>query len=845
MSAIHTPLMQQYLRIKADYPDMLLFFRMGDFYELFFEDAKKAASLLDLTLTHRGQSAGKPIPMAGIPHHAAESYLAKLLKQGESIAICEQVGESNIKGLMAREVTRILTPGTVTDEAFIEPKQDPTLLCMVSHGSYFGLAWVNLSASRFHVLEVENEITLKAALARLQPSEILIQEEEKLDISHATCIKKRPVWEFDPTHNEKKLRQQFQQLPPLTPLQKKLFYPAAGALLAYLAITQRQTLPHLTEFTIENRKETLHLDSATQKHLEIISNQSGEKKHTLLSVLDTTTTALGGRMMKHWLLNPLRCHETLVTRHETIQTLLSDQSFILIREQLKQTADIERIAARVALYSAKPRCLAQLRDTLSYLPTIRATLTPYLVSKTRFRNLYDLIVPQPDILNQLQKAIVENPPPIFKEGQVIAPGYDADLDELRLLQTNANQIMIDLELKEKNQSQLNSLKIGYNQVQGYYFEVSKAQSEKVPPHFERKQTLKQAERYTTSELRAFEEKVLSAQSKAYAREKKLYENLLQALHPFLQAFINIARGLAELDVLCALAERAQALHWCRPSFSETPCITIEQGRHPVIEAIKKTEFVSNDLTLSSENKLSLITGPNMGGKSTYMRQNALIILLAHIGSYVPAKHTMLGPIDSIFTRIGANDDLTQGHSTFMVEMMETATILKSATPHSLVLIDEIGRGTSTHDGMALAEATCIYLANTLKAFTLFSTHYFELTKLSESYPEIKNYHLEATFKNHQLIFLYQVKPGPTERSYGLEVAAIAGLPKEVLKLAHERLASLQKNEPASITLPSCAIKPSPSPIEQRLFELSIDDLTARQALALVYELHQEMHQTLD
>ncbi|MCX7114938.1 MAG: DNA mismatch repair protein MutS [Gammaproteobacteria bacterium] len=842
MTAIHTPLMQQYLRIKADYPDMLLFFRMGDFYELFFDDAKRAAAKLNLTLTHRGQSAGQPIPMAGVPYHAADNYLSRLLKQGESVAICEQIGDpAASKGIMERQVARILTPGTLTDDVFMEPKQDAVLLTIYQHQERFGLAWVYLSAARFHVLEVNDLDALHAELIRLQPAEILVQANQSLPLlADYQAVHERPEWEFDPHHSETRLKQQFKGLADFTQAQKKVLYPAAGALLAYLATTQRQSLPHLTQLTLENRDHTLQLDAATQRHLELFTNYAGERKNTLLSILDTTVTALGSRLLKQWLAHPLRDHALLNDRQQAITSLLSTQLFSTLHPQLSQTADLERIASRIALLSAKPRCLDQLRKTLQHLPVIQNTLRDHLKQTTQPTRLHTLcghISPEEVLCQHLEKALALEPPANLRDGNVIAAGFDTELDTLRDLQTNAANIIIELEQQEKEKTKLSSLKIGYNQIQGYYFELSKTQAVNAPPYFERKQTLKQAERYTTPELKQFETNILSAQSRATLREKQLYEELLAFLQPALAIFIQIARSLAELDVLAALAERAQSLQWCCPVFSNTPGIHIVKGRHPVIEYIKKSDFVANDFHVTTAHSLGLITGPNMGGKSTYMRQNALIVLLAHIGSYVPASNVTLGPIDRIFTRIGASDDLAQGRSTFMVEMMETAAILHHATSQSLVLIDEIGRGTSTHDGMALAEATCIYLATTLKAFTLFSTHYFELTQLSTQYTMIQNFHMDATFANDKLVFLYQIKAGPTARSYGLEVAALAGLPAPVLALARARLQSLVT---AVEPLPTSTDPIKETPLESMLRNIVPDQLSAREALNLVYELKKKI-----
>lgn len=780
MTIPHTPLMQQYLRIKSEHPDRLLFFRMGDFYELFYDDAKRAAALLDLTLTHRGQSAGQPIPMAGVPHHAADNYLAKLLKKGESVAICEQLGDpAAVKGLMTREVTRILTPGTVTDDLLMEPKHDPILLAIHPHAKGYGLAWINLSAAQFHVLALQEEEDVQAELMRLQPAEILIEEKTLIPcLQDNQAVRVRPRWEFDPHHSHTKLAQQFPTLPP-----EPALLPPASALLTYLQLTQRQTISHLTHITVENRSQNLLLDAATQKHLELFNNYQGERKTSLFAVIDTTVTAMGARLLKRWLANPLRSHETLITRQDKVKTFLKTQAFTALQAHLKSIADLERITTRIALNSARPRCLAQLRDTLEQLPILQHTLA----CDTAFKSFHASLLCDPNLHLHLQQALVETPPLHLRDGNVIATGFDAELDELRALQTDASQTLLKLEQAEKTRTGLSSLKIGYNHVQGYYIELSKMQADKAPANYQRKQTLKQAERFITPELKQFEERLLSAQSKALLREKTLFDELLTFLKPHVSRLLEIAHTLAEMDVLASFAERAQTLNWCCPTLTETSEIEITHGRHPVVEQLCKQAFVANSLSLTREHSTLLITGPNMGGKSTYMRQTALILLLAHIGSFVPAEKASIGPIDRIFTRIGASDDLAQGRSTFMVEMTETASILRYATAKSLVLIDEIGRGTSTHDGMALAEATCIYLTQTLQAFTLFSTHYFELTELSNTLPALQNIHMDASLSQGHLTFLYQVKPGPTARSYGLEVARLAGLPEEVLSLAASRL----------------------------------------------------------
>ena len=803
----------------------------------FFDDAKRAAQLLDLTLTHRGQSAGKPIPMAGLPYHAVESYLARLLKKGESVAICEQIGDpATSKGPVERQVTRIITPGTVTDEALLDAKKDNVLLSLHQHRHKTGMAWVDLSSGRFHLLELDEENHLIAELNRLQPAEILVQESSKLyDYCSEFTVKSRPGWEFSPDSALKQVREQFSvtDLSAFGEQEHPTALIAAGALLAYLQTTQKQALPHLTSMILENSQDYLQLDAATQKHLELIENVHGGSNHTLLSILDNTACAMGSRLLKRWLGRPLKQHSLIQARQQSIKEIINTQQDAAIHQILKHCCDVERIVSRIALKSARPRDLVALRDTLILLPDLLEALnnnqTP-LISQLKIQ-----ISPIPLLQQLLVAAIIDNPPVLIRDGGVIAPGFDEELDELKSLSTHANEKLIHLEHAEKQRTGLSTLKFGFNNVQGYYIELSKTQAEKAPPEYQRKQTLKNVERYSTPELKVFEEKVLSAQVKALAREKWLYDNLLVELQHYINELTGLAQALAELDVLVTLAERAQSLNWNCPEMVEKSGITIHSGRHPVIEQLVQEQFISNSLTLNPEHNMLLITGPNMGGKSTYMRQTALIVLLAHTGSFVPADKAVLGPVDRIFTRIGSSDDLASGRSTFMVEMTETAHILRQATPESLVLIDEIGRGTSTYDGMALAYASCAYLATTLKAYTLFSTHYFELTRLPEELPCIRNVHLKASLDTGRIIFLYRVEEGSTDRSYGLEVAALAGIPAEVLSLANHYLSHIQENKQHPIT-ESPIITSARSPVLDKLASIDPDRLTAREALDLIYQL---------
>ena len=836
MTTSHTPMMQQYLRIKSEYPDMLLFYRMGDFYELFFEDAKRASQLLDLTLTHRGQSADKPIPMAGLPYHAVENYLARLLKKGESVAICEQMGDpAASKGPVERQVTRIITPGTITDEALLNAKQDTVLLAIHQHRQKIGLAWVDLSGGRFHLLELSEDNQLSAELTRLQPAELLLCESSPLQSECSNfAVKMRPGWEFNLDRATTLICEQFSvsSLAAFGEQNHPTALIAAGALLAYLQNTQKQSLPHLNSLTLENTDDYLQLDASTQKHLELFENVQGKTNNCLLSVLDTTASTMGSRLLKRWLGRPLKQHCAIQDRQKAITEIIGLQQDALLHQLLNKTFDVERIVSRIALKSARPRDLVALRTTLALLPDINAAIASN--QSTLVQQIKEQTSPLPELQELLESAIIENPPILIRDGGVIAPGFDEELDELNKLSTHANDTLINLEQQEKQRTGLSTLKMGFNSVQGFYIELSKAQSEKAPLNYQRKQTLKNVERYITPELKVFEEKVLSAQVKALAREKWLYEHVLDILLEHIIQLTHLAQALAQLDVLITLAERAQSLNWCCPKLTSEAGIDIQAGRHPVIESLLQERFIANDLHLNLKQNILLITGPNMGGKSTYMRQTALIVLLAHIGCFVPAKAVTLGPIDRIFTRIGASDDLASGRSTFMVEMTEMAQILRQATHESLILIDEIGRGTSTYDGMALAYASCAYLANTIKAYTLFSTHYFELTNLPKQWSCIRNIHLQASLGTGRIIFLYRVEEGHANRSYGLEVAELAGIPAQVLKMAHAHLNHLHNQKPQTpISQP--VVQPI-SKILHELAQIDPDRLSARDALELIYKL---------
>jgi DNA mismatch repair protein MutS len=833
MNNPHTPMMQQYLGIKAEYPDKLLLYRMGDFYELFFDDAKRASQLLDITLTHRGQSAGTPIPMAGVPYHAIENYLARLIRKGESVAICEQVGDpATSKGPVAREVTRIITPGTVTDDALLDAKEDSLLLAIHQHKNTIGLAWTNLSEGQFHLSELKNESELLAELARLKPAELLLAESSSLlSLCQHHPYTLRPSWEFHKDKAKKQLCQQF-DVATLSAFGEEKFpqaLVAAGALLAYLHDTQKQSVPHIKTITLEHPKDYLQMDATTRKHLELFETLQGKSNHTLMSVLDNTATAMGSRLLKRWVGRPLKNSTSIIARQNALKALITKQQDVLVHNTLQHTCDVARILSRIALKSARPRDLVSLRNTLAQIPKLLTAL-----NDNESPLIHQLILkaqPLPQLKDLLDAAIIENPPVLIRDGGVIAKGFDDQLDELQQLSTHADDTLSHLEQEERQRTGLSTLKLGFNSVQGYYIELSKAQSTQAPIHYHRKQTLKNVERYITPELKAFEEKVLSARTKALAREKWLYETLLTDIQHFLQKLSDLSEALAELDVLSTLAKTAQSLRWCCPQFTTTPGLSIQNGRHPVIEHLLNERFIANDVHLEPHNNMLLITGPNMGGKSTYMRQTALIVLLAHIGSFVPAKAAQLGPIDAIFTRIGASDDLASGLSTFMVEMTEMAYILRHATKESLVLIDEIGRGTSTYDGMALAYASSVWLANSLKAFTLFSTHYFELTKLPKQWPNMRNVHLEATVDSGRIIFLYHVQDGAADKSYGIEVAELAGIPKEVLHMARGYLQHVEYPQ-----------KPTPHPIQpalslvhQQLAQIDPENLSPKEALDLIYQ----------
>lgn len=839
----HTPMMQQYLRIKADYQHMLLFYRMGDFYELFYDDARKAATLLNITLTARGQSSGKPIPMAGVPFHAAESYLAKLMRLGLSVAICEQIGDPKANGPVQREVVRILTPGTVSDAAYLNDHEDNHLLALYAQAQSYGIAILDISAGRFNLCEVQGEEALFSELARLHPTEILISEDwpnQSILENYCKNICVRSAFEFDYEMAVRLLTEQMKthDLAGFGCSDLRYALCAAGSLLQYVKQTHRAQMPHIHAIHIDRREECLMLDATSRRNLELTLNLSNGQENTLITILDKTNTVMGSRLLKRWLNRPLRDHDLLRQRHLAVSQVLAENDFSLSKI-LADIADIERILTRIALKTVRPRELCALRTTLSLLPELQMKLQAYSADliATLTKDIHEF----PEIHALLARAIVENPPLTIRDGGMIAEGYDPELDELLAMSKGASNYLIALEEQEKARTGLSTLRVGYNRVHGYYIEISRAQANEPPAHYTRRQTLKNTERFITPELKAFEDKALSARESALAREKILYDDLLEKLMPALKALQKSAAAIAEIDVLFNFAERAKQLNWCCPELTSEEGIVIKGGRHPVVEVYSKNPFIPNDVTFTKNDRMLLITGPNMGGKSTYMRQIALIVLLAHIGSFVPATFARIGPIDRIFTRIGAGDDLSSGRSTFMVEMIETANILHNATANSLVLLDEIGRGTSTFDGLSLAWASGKYLAQTIRAFTLFATHYFELVALADEHPTIKNVHLNATEHGDKIIFLHTVEAGPTNQSYGISVAKLAGIPEAVIVRAKAKLATLEadaykQRSDTQTDLFDQQLEIPPSKVVSLLQDINPDTLTPKRALDLIYEL---------
>ncbi|MGV6816013.1 MAG: DNA mismatch repair protein MutS [Thiotrichales bacterium] len=840
----HTPMMQQYLRIKADYPDTLLFYRMGDFYELFHEDARRAARILDITLTQRGKSGGEPIAMAGVPYHSADQYLARLVKHGESVAICEQTGDpATSKGPVERKVVRVLTPGTLTTESLLDSRRD-NLLCAIApplnQTEPFGLASLELSSGRFTLLEAESSASLLGELERLQPAEILIPDNDALEKTLPEGCKRRPTWHFDPQTAQSLLTRQLnvRDLKGFGCQDATQAIIAAGALLQYVADTQKTELPHINSIRVERADDAIILDADSRRNLELERNLNGTDEHSLVAALDSTVTAMGGRCLRRWINQPVRDRVILAQRHDFVEGLLQEQTYLDVQETLRGFGDIERIVSRIALGSSRPRDLSTLRDSLAKIPKLKQQLAGFegLLATTFMEKIGE----HHETLELLRRAIVEAPPVLIRDGGVLATGYDSELDNLRNLSQNADQFLLDLEQREKERTGINTLKVAYNRVHGYYIEISKGQAENAPEDYVRRQTLKGAERFITPELKAFEDKVLSARERSLAREKQLYDALLQALQQWTADLQKTATHIAELDVLSCFAERAARYHYCKPEMVTEPRVAITAGRHPVIEQVLETPFVPNDTQLDEERRMLIITGPNMGGKSTYMRQTALIILMAHTGSFVPASSAVIGDFDRIFTRIGAADDLASGRSTFMVEMTEAANILNNATEKSLVLMDEIGRGTSTFDGLSLAWACAEHLSVQNRALTLFATHYFELTALPDSLPYTRNVHIDAVEHGEGIVFLHSVKDGPANQSYGLQVAQLAGVPRSVIATARKRLAQLESTNLEPSGAPQLGLpletEPPSNPILELIENLQPDDLTPRQALDWLYEL---------
>ena len=845
----HTPLMRQYLTAKAEFPQTLLLFRMGDFYELFYDDARKAAKLLDITLTQRGQSAGAPIPMAGVPYHALEGYLVKLLRLGESVALCEQIGDPGLaKGIMERKVTRVITPGTVTDEALLDERRENLLLAIAEGKNALGLAWLELSAGRMAVCEIPHG-ALHTELARLSPVETLISEASGLALPQLSGVCKRAPWHFDSVSAARELTRFFKvvDLTGFGLRELPLATAAAGALLAYVEETQRAALPHVSSIRVESPDELLALDAATRRHLELFEHPSGRHEHTLIGLRDTCVVPMGARLLRRWLARPLREHARLRARQQGIAALSTQRAIAPVRELLKQVGDLERLMTRVALRSARPRDLSTLRIALNLLPSVEQAVAS--CDCPRLDELRAHFLGHHNNAALLTRAVLVQPPVLLRDGGVIAPGFDAELDQLRLLSGDATSVLQRLEDAERERTGIHNLKIAYNKVHGYYIEVTRSQLERVPPEWTRRQTVKGAERYITEQLKTFEDQVLGARERALMREKGLWEELLDALVLDLEALKQLAAALAELDVLCCLAERAETLNWRCPQFTHHALLELRGGRHPVVESVLDGPFEPNDLALDQQRRMLIITGPNMGGKSTYMRQCALIVLLAHIGSYVPVERALIGPIDRIFTRIGAGDDLTRGQSTFMVEMSETAAILHSASERSLVLIDEIGRGTSTYDGLAMAQAVAMELATRNRCFALFATHYFELTALAQAVDGVANVHVEALERGDKLLFMHALKAGPASRSFGINVAALAGMPAAVLKRARRYLAELESRARGVENSPQMSLfdapkAPAAAPTElslgnalsQALAEIDPDELSPKEALAALYRL---------
>lgn len=838
----HTPMMQQYLGIKANHENLLLFYRMGDFYELFFNDAVRAAKLLDITLTARGSSGGNPIPMAGVPVHAVDNYLARLVRIGESVAICEQVGDpATSKGPVERKVVRIITPGTLTEDALLTDHSENLIVALSTKADRFGLAALDVSSGRFFVLEEDNLETIENEFQRLNPVEVVVNDQETdLDAWPNLNLARLAPWHFDSETAHDLLTKQFgtKDLAGFGCSGLDLAVSAAGALLHYVQDTQRNALPHINRLSVERREEFVILDAISRANLEIDRNLQGGEDHTLLSVLDTTATNMGSRKLAQWLSNPIRNHDQLRQRQHAVETLLDNHFYAEMSDTLKGIGDIERIITRIGLLSARPRDLTTLRSALRRLPVLKQQTSKLdtLLFKSMLEQWPELV----DTEQLLSTAVIEEPPVLIRDGGVLAPGFDQELDELRALSKGADDFLVELEQREREQTGISTLKVAYNRVHGFYIEISKAQAENIPDHYTRRQTLKAAERFITPELKRFEEQVLSAKDKSLAREKALYDSLLKALAEKLEDLKQSANNIATCDVLCSFAERASSLNLNKPTLTDNYGIEIRDGRHLVVEQALDGSFTPNDTVFDKDARMLVITGPNMGGKSTYMRQTAIITLLAHTGSFVPASKADIGKVDRIFTRIGASDDLASGRSTFMVEMTETANILNNATENSLILMDEIGRGTSTFDGLSLAWSTAEHLVTQVKAYTLFATHYFELTQLAEDHEDTQNLHLDAVEHGDGIVFLHHVKPGPANQSYGLQVAQLAGVPKPIVNKARQKLAILEQEASQQINQPQAQLAlfnaPENDALKEKIESLDPDNTTPKEALEILYQL---------
>ena len=835
-------MMQQYLKIKAEYPDAFLFYRMGDFYELFFEDAQKAADILDIALTQRGKSAGAPIPMAGVPVHAVEQYLAKMVKHGHHVAVCEQIGDpSTSKGPVQRKVVRVVTPGTLTDDALLEARRDNLLLAVNSSQGKLGLAYIEVTSGQLIAKQLPAAAQLADELERLHPAEILTDQGllEHIPELFQDRVHEIPSWYFDPDRAHAILCQQFgtNDLNAFGCADFPLATSASGAVVQYAKDTLLQDLPHVQRLQMEADYEFMRIDAASRRHLEIEANAAGTHTGTLIALLDQCANPMGARLLRRWLHSPLLDHEQIKHRLSTVDALVVSSRFQQVAELCRGVGDMERILSRVALQSARPRDLTQLRHGLSMvedLAQVVASMNTALIDQCQ-----EQLGPYPEWSTLLQQAIADEPAALLKDGGVIRQGFDAELDELREMSQDNTAFLLNLESQERDATGISNLKVQYNRVHGFYIEVTKSNISKVPQHYIRRQTLKNAERYITTELKVYEDKILSARERALNRERELYHDLLLELLPAVPRLKQCAHAVALLTVLANFAERAQTLGWCPPRLTSEPGIRIGNGRHPVVEHSQHRDFVPNDSDFNDTDRMFIVTGPNMGGKSTYMRQVALICLLAHTGSYVPAERADIGPIKQIFTRIGASDDLSAGRSTFMVEMTEMAHILRNADQNSLVLVDEIGRGTSTYDGLALAWACATALAQSVLSFTLFSTHYFEITALADGLTGVKNLHLDAVEHGGEIVFLYSVKPGPANQSYGLQVAKLAGIPNDVIYDARQKLTELEAYypEPAVPTSGQMSMFDRPdSPALKLLARIDPEDLTPREALATLFQL---------